>query len=178
MPRPISSHFLRSSGRPCASLGYQLSGTEISRPSRSATTRRSSVTRTAFASGVHPTTTRERLRPIAGKEKTRYGPVVALADTGAVHLCIPEHVRIQLELTPIDSKEVTLADGSERLVPYVGPIELRFKNRVGFSGALVMGDRVLSDAIRMEHMDLVVVPKTRTLDVNPGSPNVATSIAK
>ncbi len=104
--------------------------------------------------------------------------VVALADTGAVHLCIPEHVQIQLELTPIDSKEVTLADGSQRLVPYVGPIELRFKNRVGFSGALVMGDQVLLGAIPMEDMDLIVIPKTRTLAVNPNSPNVATSIAK
>jgi len=61
--------------------------------------------------------------------------VVAMADSGALHLCIPEHIQIQLRLEAIDSKEVTLADGSKRLVPYVGPIELRFKNRVGFAGA-------------------------------------------
>ncbi len=78
----------------------------------------------------------------------------------------------------IDNKEVTLADGSKKLVPYVGPIELRFKNRVGFAGALVMGDQVLLGAIPMEDMDLVVVPKTRTLDVNPDSPNIASSIVK
>jgi len=30
----------------------------------------------------------------------------------------------------------------------------------------------------MEDMDLVVIPKTRTLAVNPESPNVATSIVK
>ncbi len=104
--------------------------------------------------------------------------VVALADSGAVHLCIPEHVQIQLKLEAIDNKEVTLADGSKKLVPYVGPIELRFKNRVGFAGALVMGDQVLLGAIPMEDMDLVIVPKTRTLDVNPDSPNVASSIVK
>ena len=104
--------------------------------------------------------------------------VVALADSGATHLCIPEHVQVQLRLEQIDSKEVTLADGSKKLVPYVGPIELRFKNRVGFVGALVMGDQVLLGAIPMEDMDLVVIPKTRTLDVNPNSPNFATSIAK
>jgi len=102
----------------------------------------------------------------------------ALADTGAVHLCIPEHVRIQLELEEIDKKDVTLADGTEKLVPYVGPIEIRFKNRVGFAGALVMGDQVLLGAIPMEDMDLVVIPKTRTIDVNPYSPNIATSIVK
>jgi clan AA aspartic protease len=104
--------------------------------------------------------------------------VVALADSGAVHLCIPEHVQIQLKLEAIDNKEVTLADGSKKLVPYVGPIELRFKNRVGFAGALVMGDQVLLGAIPMEDMDLIIVPKTRTLDVNPDSPNIATSLAK
>ncbi len=104
--------------------------------------------------------------------------VVALADSGALHLCIPEHIRIQLNLEAIDHKEVTLADGSKKLVPYVGPIELRFKNRVGFAGALVMGDQVLLGAIPMEDMDLIIIPKTRTLDVNPDSPNIASSIVK
>ncbi|OIP39015.1 clan AA aspartic protease [Candidatus Desantisbacteria bacterium CG2_30_40_21] len=104
--------------------------------------------------------------------------VEALVDSGAVHLCIPEHIRIQLKLDEIDKKEVTLADGSQKLVPYVGPIELRFKNRIGFAGALVMGDQALLGAIPMEDMDLIIIPKTRTLCVNPNSPNIATSIAK
>ena len=104
--------------------------------------------------------------------------VEALADTGAVHLCIPQHIQIQLALEEIDKKEVTLADGSRRLVPYVGPIELRYKNRIGFAGALVMGDQVLLGAIPMEDMDLVVVPKTREVIVNPNSPNIASSSAK
>jgi clan AA aspartic protease len=104
--------------------------------------------------------------------------VVALADSGGLHLCIPEHVQIQLKLKAIDNKEVTLADGSKKLVPYVGPIELRFKNRVGFAGALVMGDQVLLGSIPMEDMDLIIIPKTRTLDLNPDSPNIASSIVK
>ena len=103
--------------------------------------------------------------------------VDALADTGAVHLCIPSPTQIQLKLAQVDEKEVTLADGSRKLVPYVGPIELRYRNRTGFSGALVMGDQPLLGAIAMEDMDLVVVPKTRTVVVNPDSPNIASSIA-
>ena len=113
-------------------------------------------------------------------ETTEVEPVEteALADSGAGHLCITEHIRIQLQLDVIDKKEVTLADGSKKLVPYVGPIEIRFRNRVGFAGALVMGDQTLLGAIPMEDMDLITFEKTRTLDVNPGSPNIATSIAK
>ena len=104
--------------------------------------------------------------------------VEALADSGAVHTCVPEHIRIQLGLPEADEKEVILADGSRRLVPYVGPIEIRFKNRVGFGGALVMGDEALLGVIAMEDMDLLINPKVQTLDVNPSSPNVATSVAK
>jgi clan AA aspartic protease len=104
--------------------------------------------------------------------------VDALADSGAVHLCIPAHVQLQLGLDEVGKKEVTLADGGKKLVPYVGPVELCFKNRTGFAGALVMGDQVLLGAIPMEDMDLILIPKTRTLDVNPESPNIGTSIVK
>ena len=104
--------------------------------------------------------------------------VDALADTGAIHLCIPLHIQMQLRLDEADAKEVTLADGSRKLVPYVGPIELRYRNRVGFTSALVMGDTPLLGAIPMEDMDLVVMPRTREVIVNPLNPNIATSVAK
>lgn len=104
--------------------------------------------------------------------------VSALADTGSVHLCIPEHVALQLQLTRHEQKEVTLADGSKLLVDYVGPVEIKFNGRTGFVGALVMGDEALVGHIAMADMDLVVVPKTKTLKVNPESPNIAMSKAK
>lgn len=104
--------------------------------------------------------------------------VAALADTGSVFLCIPEHVRLQLKLDVLESREVKLADGSRATFPYVGPIVLRFKNRTGFLGALVLGDEVLLGAIPMEEMDLVVNPRDRSVDVNPESPNIATGICK
>jgi len=102
----------------------------------------------------------------------------ALADTGAVHLCIPEHISIQLDLEIAEEREVTLADGAKKKVPYVGPIKMEFMNRVGYTGALVLGDQALIGAIPMEDMDLVVIPRTQTLTVNPMSPNVPTSVAK
>ena len=104
--------------------------------------------------------------------------VKALADTGAVFLIIPEEVRRQLKLDQLLEKDVTLADGSRRKVPYVGPVETRFKNRAAFVGAIVMGDEVLLGAIPMEDMDLVVIPSERRVDINPEHPHVAAGYAK
>ncbi len=106
--------------------------------------------------------------------------VLALADTGAVHLCIPEHLAIQLDLQEqeLEQREVILADGCRRKVGYVGPVEVRFRNRRCFTGAMVMGDEVLLGAIPMEDMDLVLRPQLQSLDVNPDSPNIAVSLAK
>ena len=104
--------------------------------------------------------------------------VEALADTGATYLVIPEHIRIQLSLEETSRKEVTLADGSRKMVPYVGPIEAKFKNRVAYVGAIVMGDEVLLGAIPMEDMDLVVMPQQRVVDVNPKNPNYAAAKVK
>ncbi len=102
--------------------------------------------------------------------------VEALADTGSVYLCIPEHVRLQLDLQVLEHREVTLADGSRRSCPYVGPVLLRLKNRAGYVGALVLGEQVLLGVIPMEDMDLVFRPGTRSVDVNPASPNIASGI--
>ena len=104
--------------------------------------------------------------------------VEALADTGAVYLIIPEHIRLQLALEKSSKKEITLADGSKKMVPYAGPIETRFKNRVAYVGVVVMGDEVLLGAVPMEDMDLVLLPQQRRVDINPLNPNFAAATAK
>lgn len=45
---------------------------------------------------------------------------VALVDTGALTLRIPEHVRLQLALEEVEKREITTADGRSSLGPYVG----------------------------------------------------------
>ncbi len=109
-----------------------------------------------------------------------FGPVDvdALVDTGAVHLCIPEHLVIQLGLRELERREVTLANGQRTSVPYVGPVEVRFGNRRCFTGAMVLGDEPLLGAIPMEDMDLVILPGRQTVGVNPLSPNIPMSLAK
>jgi len=104
--------------------------------------------------------------------------VSALADSGAVHLCIPEHLAVQLQLRELERREVVLADGHRSSVPYMGPVEVRFANRRCFTGAMVLGDEVLLGAIPMEDMDLVLQPQLQQLTLNPSSPNLATSLAK
>jgi clan AA aspartic protease len=104
--------------------------------------------------------------------------VEALADSGALHLCIPEHVAIQLQLREIYRREVTTADGHRHDVPYVGPVHVRFGNRGCFTGALVLGDQVLLGAVPMEDMDLIIHPALRKVVPNPESPNIPMSVAK
>ena len=102
----------------------------------------------------------------------------ALVDTGALFLCVPQHVAIQLRLTELQRREVTTADGTRHLCPYVGPVQVAVANRKCFTGALVLGDEVLLGALPMDDMDLVVSPARRTVEPNPASPNIASTIVK
>nr|VFK38902.1 MAG: clan AA aspartic protease, AF_0612 family [Candidatus Kentron sp. SD]VFK43188.1 MAG: clan AA aspartic protease, AF_0612 family [Candidatus Kentron sp. SD] len=102
----------------------------------------------------------------------------ALVDTGAVTLCIPEQIMVQLGLEEIEKREVTTADGKQRPVPYVGPIQVKFENRTCFTGALVLGDSVLLGAVPMEDMDLVVSARMQQVTVNPQSPNIPSALVK
>ncbi len=96
----------------------------------------------------------------------------ALADTGAVTLCIPQQVAAQLSLEVESTRNIVLADGSKASVPYVGPLKVGFGQRFCFVGALVLGDEVLLGSVPMEDMDLVVNPKMGTVTVDPASPDV------
>ena len=104
--------------------------------------------------------------------------VNALVDAGSLMLCIPEHLKVQLNFEEAEKREVILADGKRHLVSYVGPVRVKFQNRSCFVGALVLGDQVLLGAMPMEDMDLVVSPSNRTITVNPENPNYAVALVK
>ncbi|MFN0049456.1 MAG: clan AA aspartic protease [Cytophagales bacterium] len=97
----------------------------------------------------------------------------ALVDTGALLLCIPEHIAFQLKLQEFEKREVTIADGSKKLAPYVGPIKVNYLNRMCLTGALVLGNMTLLGAIPIEDMDLIIHPAQLKLSVNPENPNIA-----
>jgi clan AA aspartic protease len=104
--------------------------------------------------------------------------VEALADTGALFLCIPDSIANRLQLTETSKKEITTADGKRQLCPYVGPVHIRFGNRECYVGAVVLGDQVLLGAVPMEDLDLVVIPSDRRVVPNPLHPNFAAGLAK
>ena len=104
--------------------------------------------------------------------------VNALVDTGAITLCIPEHIVVQLKLIEIENREVTIADGKSKVVPYVGPVQINFERRTCFTGALVLGDSVLMGVVPMEDMDLVLNPARQTVTANPASPNIPHALVK
>jgi clan AA aspartic protease len=104
--------------------------------------------------------------------------VNALVDTGAMTICIPEHVATQLQLREIEKREVRTADERTHVVPYVGPLQINFENRTSFTGALIIGESVFLGAISLEDMDLVISPSGQTITVNPQSPNIPSAIVK
>lgn len=104
--------------------------------------------------------------------------VKALVDTGAMTICISEHIAQQLQLKEIEKREATTADEKSHVVPYVGPIQIGFQGRTCFTGALVIGNSVLMGAVPMEDLDLVVSPSRETVEVNPKSPNIPSAVVK
>ena len=80
--------------------------------------------------------------PAASEELTPV-TMTALVDSGSTFLVLPQHLANQLRLRTHEEREITLADGAKKLVPYVGPVQIEVLNRRAFTGAIVMGDEVL-----------------------------------
>ena len=103
---------------------------------------------------------------------------LALVDSGALELCIPQSLADRLKLTRLQDREVILASGEARKVPYVGGVKVEVFGRQTTVAANVMGDEVLLGAIPMEAMDLLIHPATLQLMPNPAHPGIPASLAK
>jgi clan AA aspartic protease len=106
--------------------------------------------------------------------------VNSLVDSGAYMLTITKGIKNQLGLTLIETQTVEMANGETVSCEIVGPVMLRFKNRITACPALVLpgSDEVLFGAIPMEGMDVVIDMKKQELLVNPLHPYVAHTIVK
>ena len=98
--------------------------------------------------------------------------ISALVDSGSYMMAISENIKNQLGLDVIDKRTAQLADGSLVTFDVVGPLEVRFENRMAMCSAMVLdGDlEVLLGAIPMEEMDVLIHPKDQKLIVNPLHP--------
>lgn len=104
----------------------------------------------------------------------------SLVDTGATFMCVTEEIALQLgfDTSEVSLQVVTLADGHQRKVPKIAPIEIAFENRSYVTEAVVLGNEPLLGVIPLEAMDLVVDPRQQTLIVNPQHPNYPVALAK
>ena len=101
----------------------------------------------------------------------------ALVDSGAMDLCVPKLIALQLKLDKIEERVVTLADGRKEAVDYVGPVTVEVFGRHAFTGAMVMGNTVLLGAIPMQAMDVLIDPRREQLIPNPDNPNIPGALA-
>lgn len=104
----------------------------------------------------------------------------ALVDTGATFMCVTEEIAVQLgfDTTEVSRQIVTLADGHQRKVPKIAPIEISFANRSYVTEAVVLGNEPLLGVIPLEAMDLIVDSRQQALIVNPQHPNYPVALAK
>ncbi len=104
----------------------------------------------------------------------------SLVDTGATFMCVTEEIALQLgfDTSEVSRQVVTLADGHQRKVPKIAPIEIAFENRSYVTEAVVLGNEPLLGVIPLEAMDLVIDPRQQMLIVNPQHPNYPVALAK
>jgi len=72
---------------------------------------------------------------------------------GTVQLSNPTRPELQ------GLEERALSDGHRHTVPYMGPIEVSFANRRGFTGAMVLGNAVFLGANPTQDMVLELRPR-------------------
>jgi len=101
--------------------------------------------------------------------------VNALVDTGASMLTIPKSIQDQLNLPKVDEQRVELGNGSVITVDVVGPVQIRFENRMATVTAVFIAEEieVLLGAIPLQSMDVLVDPRQERLIVNPQSTDKA-----
>jgi hypothetical protein len=95
-------------------------------------------------------------------------------------MCVSEEIALQLgfDIAEVSRQVVTLADGHQRKVPKIAPIEIAFGNRTYVTEAVVLGNEALMGVIPMEAMDLIVDPRQQMLIANSQQPNYPLASAK
>jgi clan AA aspartic protease len=110
-------------------------------------------------------------RHLMGEEEIRNLEIRCLVDTGAITMVINQEIQEALGLSVVTERLIQTADGTKRLVPVAGPLDIWYEDRFCTTNALVMPDDTdpLLGAIPLEEMDLWVHPATNRLTpIHPG----------
>lgn len=103
---------------------------------------------------------------------------VALVDSGALELCIPQHIANQLKLKHAGQRIIHLADGRRESCDVMTTITIGVFGLTWNGQAVVTGDEILLGAIPMESMNLMIDPARQTVFPNPDNPNIPVATAK
>ena len=119
---------------------------------------------------------KEGKKNLRDQDEIRRMNVTAMVDSGAYMMAVNETIQSCLGLELIEKRTVQTANGRVIELDVVGPIMIKFANRMAICSAFVLpGDaEPLLGAIPMEEMDVVIHPKRQDLIVNPAHPDVAT----
>jgi clan AA aspartic protease len=103
---------------------------------------------------------------------------LALVDTGAMELCLPERIASQLKLKHAGEVAIHLADGSRKPCDVMTTVRLELFGLKWHGQVVVTGDEVLLGAIPMESLNLIVDPRRQIVYPNPDNPNMPLASAK
>jgi clan AA aspartic protease len=109
-----------------------------------------------------------------GEDEIRRFSTRSLVDTGSKYLCINENIQQVLQIPLLESKKMVLANDQPIICDFVGPVEIRFKNRTVYcTSAIVLpgGSEPLLGLFPLEEMDVVIDPNRNELIVNPDHPD-------
>ena len=114
-------------------------------------------------------------RKIIGDDEVKTMTVCMLVDTGAYMMGITETVQEYLQLPFRDKRKLVLGDGSIKEFDVVGPVIVKFKNRIASCNAILLtgSNESLIGAIPLEELDVVIHPQRQELIVNPEHPHGA-----
>ena len=114
-------------------------------------------------------------RYMIGEEEIRRMRVTMLIDSRAFTMAINENIQAQLELSFLQKRPIQLADGKIIYCDVVGPIDVKFANRMATCGAVVLpGDSMpILTGIPMLEMDVLIDEEKQQLVVNPKHPDRA-----
>ena len=112
---------------------------------------------------------------IIGEDEIKKMHLRILVDTGAFMLTINENIQEVLQLPFRERRRAQLADGRVVECDVVGPVEIRFKNRMASGNAMVLkGDaEPLLGVLPLEELDVLIHPAREELIVNPEHPDYA-----